>query len=211
MEKLSNLYNIKLRRLSGDKISEEDVRQAFNSDIKLILQNEHGINLTFKNEVLTSNKEFIDSKWGNFVIEYKKPSVKLGDSEREQLKKYLRDLGKYSWGILTNGIEVEVYNYSKDFDDYVIDDTISGEVNQDQVLYLCNVISNKEKIILTKNNINDLLGIERNKEIIKKLYRYLMTSKNKRTKLLYNEWQKLFNISETNDSLNEEKKGPILK
>lgn len=211
MELLSNYNNLKLRIIRGDSVSEEDVRQTLNEDIKNYLKEKYNKEIIFRNEVKTSVRQFIDSKWENFVIEYKKPKVILGEEERNQLKEYLKDLGNYSWGILTNGKEIEIYNYSFEKEEFVIDEIFSGEINEEQFRYICDIISNKEKLILTNNNINDLLGIESNKEIIRNIYSKLINSTNDRTKLFYQEWQKLFNLSEEHDSLNEEKNGEALK
>ena len=112
MELLNNVKNLKLRITKGDSVSEEDVRQAFNEDIKNYLLEKYNKKIVFRNEVKTSLRQFIDSKWENFVIEYKKTSVILGEEQRKQLKGYLNELGKYAWGILTNGKEMEIYSYS---------------------------------------------------------------------------------------------------
>ncbi|MDO4963704.1 MAG: 50S ribosomal protein L11 methyltransferase [bacterium] len=211
MEVFINLERLQLRIAKGDFISEEDVRQSLNEDIKNYLKEKYNMCITFRNEVKTSSRQFIDSKYENFVIEYKKPSVNLKDEHRNQLKNYLNDLGTYSWGILTNGKVIEIYNYSYERKDFIIDESFSGEINLEQIKYICDIISNKEKLILTVNNINDLLGLESNKNIIKKIYNKLINSTNEKTKLFYNEWQKLFNLSEDHDLLNKQKKGDALK
>ena len=211
MELLKNLKELQLRISKLDNISEEDVRQALNEDIKIFLKEKYNKDISFRNEVKTSVSTYIDSKWENFVIEYKKPSVKIGKMQRDQLFAYLKDLGPYSWGILTNGKTLEIYNYSFEMKQFVIDENYSGEVNEDQFKYICNVISNKENLILTENNINDYLGIETNRDIIKIIYNKLTESKSERTNLLYNEWQKLFNLSEEHDLLDLEKKKNVIK
>ena len=211
MELLNNVKNLKLRITKGDSVSEEDVRQAFNEDIKNYLLEKYNKKIVFRNEVKTSLRQFIDSKWENFVIEYKKTSVILGEEQRKQLKGYLNELGKYAWGILTNGKEMEIYSYSFEKKDFVIDEEFSGEINDEQFRFICDIISNKEKLILTINNINDLLGIETNKNIIKNIFNKLINSKNERTKLFYNEWQRLFNLSEEHDLLNETKFQEVLR
>ena len=208
---LDNYKNLELRIVKKELISEEDVRQAINEDIKNYLNSKYKKQITFRNEVKTSVQTFIDSKYENFVIEYKKPSVSLGDSEREQLKGYLNDLGKYSWGILTNAKELEIYSYSSAEGDFVINESLSGPINEAQFEFICNVIANKEKVVITDNNINEYLGVEPNREIIRQIFDKVINSTNLRTKLFYDEWQKLFNLSEAHDELNEEKQSTVIK
>jgi len=213
MEVLKNLRNLQLRIAVGDNsISEEDVRQALNSDIVDYLYKKYQKEITFRNEVKTNKCTFIDSKYENFVIEYKRPSVEIKEKQEEQLFEYLKSLGKYSWGIITNGKEMKIFNRSSDEDNkFVLDENYSGIINEEQFKYICDVISKKETLVLTENNINEYLGIERNKEIIKIIYNKLINTSNKRTLLLYSEWQKLFNLSDEHDKLDMEKQVDVIK
>ena len=111
-EILENLRELKLRIARNDEVTEEDVRQAINEDIKTFLKEKYNKTISFRNEKKTSLNTFIDSKYENFIIEYKKPTVSLGDSQKEQLISYLEDNGPYSWGILTNGKQLDIYTYS---------------------------------------------------------------------------------------------------
>ena len=208
---LDNLKCLKLRMSMNDHISEEDVRQAINTDIKEYLIEKYGFHILFRNEVATSVHTYIDSRYENFVIEYKAPSVNLNDENREQLKNYLRDLGKFAWGILTNAKQLEIYSYSSEDNDFVLNKKLSGEINEEQFRYICEVISNKEKLVITDLNINEYLGIDSNKEIIKRIFNLIINSTNERTKLFYDEWQKLFNLSESHDSLDLEKQAQVIK
>ncbi|MDD2496007.1 MAG: type I restriction enzyme HsdR N-terminal domain-containing protein, partial [Tissierellia bacterium] len=211
MFELKNYNQLKLRILQKDKVSEEDVRQAINLDIKSYLKEKYDMIIDFKNEVLTHKNTLIDSKYGNFIIEYKKPDVNISDKQRNQLIDYLHTLDKYSWGIITNGISLEIYHYSYEEKTFVRNDSFSGEINLEQFTYICNIIANKDNLILTENNINEILGLENNKSIIRKIYSKIIVSTNVRTKLLYSEWQKLFHISDEYDNLDLEKKHEIIK
>lgn len=208
---LTNLKNLKLRISRYDHVSEEDVRQSLNADIKDYLIEKYDFQLQFRNEVATSVHTYIDSRFENFVIEYKAPDVSLCDENREQLKKYLYDLGKYAWGILTNAKQLEIFAWSSENNDFILNDVLSGEINEEQFKYICEVISNKEKLVLTDLNINEYLGIDSNKEIIRKIFNKAFNSTNERTRLFYNEWQKLFNLSEAHDSLDKEKQAKIIE
>lgn len=207
---LDNLKNLKLRISRNDYVSEEDVRQALNSDIKEYLIEKYDFYLQFRNEVATSVHTYIDSRYENFVIEYKAPDVILCDENRNQLKEYLRDLGKYAWGILTNAKRLELYAWSSEEDDFVLNELLSGDINEEQFKYICEVISNKEKLVITDLNINEYLGIESNKEIIRIIFNKALNSSNERTLLFYNEWQKLFNLSEAHDTLDSEKQANVI-
>lgn len=208
---LSNLKNLKLRISRDDHVSEEDVRQALNSDIKDYLIEKYDFHLQFRNEVATSVHTYIDSRYENFVIEYKAPDVILCDENREQLKGYLQDLGKYAWGILTNAKQLEIFAWSSEANDFVLNESLSGDINEEQFKYICEVISNKEKLIITDLNINEYLGVDSNKEIIRIIFNKALYSSNERTLLFYNEWQKLFNLSEAHDSLDNEKQGKVIE
>lgn len=208
---LNNLKNLKLRLSRNDHVSEEDVRQALNNDIKDYLLEKYNFNILFRNEVATSVHTYIDSRYENFVIEYKAPDVNLCDENRKQLKDYLEDLGTYAWGILTNAKQLEIYVYSSEENDFVLNEKLSGEINEEQFRYICEIISNKEKLVITDLNINGYLGVDSNKEIIKKIFELAMNSTNERTKLFYDEWQKLFNLSEAHDNLDTEKQAQVIK
>lgn len=207
---LSNLKNLKLRISRNDHVSEEDVRQALNSDIKEYLIEKYNFHLQFRNEVATSVHTYIDSRFENFVIEYKAPDVILSDENRKQLKGYLEDLGKYAWGILTNAKQLEIFAWSSEDDDFILNESLSGDINEEQFKYICEVISNKEKLVITDLNINEYLGVDSNKEIIRTIFKKSLKSSNERTLLFYNEWQKLFNLSEAHDSLDNEKQAKVI-
>lgn len=216
MEVLKNLKKLQLRITANEKdISEEDVRQAINSDIKDYLYQKYNIEMTFRNEVKTENYTFIDSKYENFVIEYKRPSVRIGSKQEKQLFGYLESLGKYSFGIITNGKEMEIYSYVNEENSneskFVLDKNYSGKINEEQFKYICDVIAKKDALVLTENNINEYLGIERNKEIIKVIYNKIINTTSKKTLLLYSEWQRLFNLSDEHDKFDIQKQKDVIK
>lgn len=208
---LENLKKLQLRISKNDNVTEEDVRQALNQDIKNYIRETSGLEIDFRNEVKTSLNTFIDSKYGDFVIEYKKPSVYISDKEREQLISYLFNIGINSWGILTNGINLEIFTYSSTNKSYQRNERYSGVINESQFVYIANAISKKDSIILTENNIDLYFGLQKNKEMIKKIFNLILKSKNIRTNLLYNEWLKLFHISDANDKFDKDKKIEVLK
>jgi hypothetical protein len=207
---LENLKKIQLRISTNDNITEEDIRQSLNEDIKNYIKETSGIDVDFRNEVKTSVNTFIDSKYGDFIIEYKKPSILITDREREQLISYLEINGLNSWGILTNGIDLEIYTYSYITKKFQINVVYSGRINENQFIYISNAISKKDSIILTENNIDLYFGLQRNKNMIKKIYTLVCKSTKNRTNLLYREWLKLFHISDANDKFDKDKKREVI-
>lgn len=208
---LKQTNNIILRIKKNEQVSEEDVRQAINNDITDYLHTKYHKDITFRNEVKTSVHTFIDSKYDNFVIEYKKPTVPINDKAREQLIGYLNDLDQYSWGMITNGKEIEVYIYSFEEKKFIKYDKFSGELNETQFKYICSILADTEKLILTENNINDYLGIETNQDMIRRVYHRFTSSTSEKTKLFFKEWQRLFNLSAEHDTLDEEKKKDVIE
>lgn len=200
---------LKTQIAKKEKVSEEDVRQTFNFDLKNYVKGKYGVDFNFKNEESMSldggKVGRLDSRSGSLIIEYKKPGVSLEKEQKEQLLKYLESSNyPNAWGVLTNGIEAEIYQYSDEEQGFTINESYSGEVNKIQLDYISDIIAKKDNIIINSNNVNDILGIEKHSEIIRRIYELLDSSSNVKTKLLYSEWQKLFNLSSETDFSNDE-------
>lgn len=199
-------------------VSEEDLRQAINMDLINRVRKKYNINIIFKNEKYTGLKEdissyggYIDTKYGDIIFEYKRPTHQLNDKDREQLFGYLENkknkVNKY--GILTNGINLEIYEYNFENNRFELNNMYSGKFNEFQLIYISELLGNREKLIVSENNINELFGIYTNKKLIKRMFNILLNSKKEKTKLLFKEWQRLFNLSESYDKYDEEKKKNI--
>lgn len=212
MNKIINALQLKI--LQEEVVTEEDVRQSINNAITQNLIDKYSMRIDFKNEVKTSSNRFIDSKYGHFIIEYKRPNVTIGIKEREQLFGYLNDkkyFTKHNWGMLTNGIDVEIYNYNYEKNIFELNSDFSGRLNEAQINYVTDILANRDNLILTKENVNEILGLEKHKDIIRKMHEKLLKSTSSRTRLLYDEWLKLFNLSDEYDHLSESKKKPVIK
>ena len=210
--KMKNLRTKIKRDVKG--ISEEDVRLALNHDIEDCLKKKFKKEIHFRSEKkLNNNSRRIDSVFGNFIIEYKKPSVVLGDEELKQIIDYMDDYAQSGnkdevWGILTNGKEVQYIEYDIKNRRYDVLGNKSGELTDDKIEDVCRELAEIKKITLNKRNINDYLGLEnskRIKEIVCFLLNRIIKSKQKRTNLLYNEWERLTRLSSDKDSWNEDK------
>ena len=215
MTYFSKMKNLRMKiKKSVKDISEEDVRLALNNDIEDCLKKKFKKEIHFRSEKkLNRNSRRIDSAFGNFIIEYKKPTVSLGDKELKQIFDYMDDYAQLGnndevWGIITNGKEVKYVEYDKNNRGYNIIDNKSGELTDDKIEDICRELAEIKKITLNKRNINDYLGLEnseRIKEIIRLLLKRIMMSKLSRTNLLYNEWERLTRLSSDKDSWNEDK------
>lgn len=215
MYKFNKINNLRIRiEENKSKVTEEDVRLAINNDIEMIIKEKFNKEIHFKaEEKLKNNRRRVDSAYGNFIIEYKKPMVKLQEKEIEQLVDYLDSFGLYSkkeevWGVLTNGIEIITIVYNSKINSFDIDKSKSGKLNNDKILDICNELASIRKITLNKNTINDYLGIKSSlkiKNILSLLFNYINESTNDRTLLLYNEWERLIRLSSEKDSWNEDK------
>lgn len=210
-ENFVNFDNLNSRLSRQVKISESDLRIAIIGDIQEYVRKHYKKNIQFSNEVLTDTNKLKDSEYGDFIIEFKRPSISLTQSHREQLFGYLRDSKKESIGVLTNGIEIEIYFFSYEEGKYLRDSSFPEKISKDTLKYIGDVIAKKDNLILTQHNINEIMGVETNKEIIRKMYELLLKSDNPKTELLYKEWQKLYNLSDTYDTLDFETKEPIIK
>ena len=215
MAYFNKIKNLRTRITSNEKkVSEEDVRIAINNGIEEILDKKYKKEIHFKNELtLKNNKRRIDSAYGNFIIEYKKPSVELGDVELKQIIDYMDDYAQYGnreevWGILTNGKKIIYIEYDKKNRRYDVVTSKSGELTNDKIEDLCKDLAEIKKITLNKRNINDYLGLENSKkikEIVCILLKRISKPMNSRTKLLYNEWERLTRLSSDKDNWNEDK------
>ena len=139
---------LKTQIAKKEKVSEEDVRQTFNFDLKNYVKGKYGVDFNFKNEESMSldggKVGRLDSRSGSLIIEYKKPGVSLEKEQKEQLLKYLESSNyPNAWGVLTNGIEAEIYQYSDEEQGLTINESYSGEVNKIQLDYISDIIAKK--------------------------------------------------------------------
>ena len=96
---------LKTQIAKKEKVSEEDVRQTFNFDLKNYVKGKYGVDFNFKNEESMSldggKVGRLDSRSGSLIIEYKKPGVSLEKEQKEQLLKYLESSNyPNAWGCI---------------------------------------------------------------------------------------------------------------
>lgn len=210
LEKYKNLYK-KIVSDKEDKITEEDVRLSFTFDIENYIKVNFKKTINFSTEVkLNENSRRVDSKYGNFIIEYKRPTVAIDSKVERQLIEYLNSFAKSTykrnvWGAIINGKKIFIYEFDNDKNRYSINERISQSNIKEAFLYLCKKLANIENLLINENNINDYFGIEQKSNFVKLFYKKIIKSKNKRTNLLYNEWERLSRLSSEKDTWNTDK------
>jgi methylase of polypeptide subunit release factors len=190
-------------------INEEMIRKTLESETNDLLRSlglNENKNIIFISEERTS-KGRIDSRYKNIIIEYKKYGlldnlVKL-DEAKEQLFSYLLDKKfNYSktYGFLFDGKTMEVYVKDHLNNIKEVDKKINGKLNYKSYDFFFRTafLSNFKE--LNPLNIKEDFSIENiNKlsaNLVKSLHALLAKSNNIRTSLLFNEWQKMFKLSE---------------
>lgn len=212
---------------NGDK--EEIVRKKIELLVQSILLdstifkgNMMGLSDMFKSEkkVIIDNRQigFIDSDFKNVIIEYKRYERldKKADliEAQNQLKDYMfsDDLLKYNllWGFLTDG--KSIYIYKKESDIFETINIFSNCFNENTLDFFIRCLVNYDKKEITPFSLKDefaiLTNTTTNNSSTKKLFLELLTLKKKstnaRTTLLFTEWEKLFKLSESDATENEE-------
>ena len=226
----SQEYKVKLSEhltslLKRTKSSENEATTAsyFENEIYYFVRTTFGISIDFKKEESQSTlrHKFIgrmDAVCNNLVIEYKRRG-KL-DNEKDkakatnQLSNYLEQLlqedGNEYYGVLTDGVKIR-YVY---FQDRKIHSTNFKNINENDLdkLVLSLIDINNKKFV--PKNIVDDFKLNSYTEVSAKLAQYLFKSinekKSQKTLMLFQEWEVLFHLSETdkgqNDDINKRRK-----
>ena len=204
--------------------SEEDIRKAFENVTNNILRTIGAINndefITFKSEVATENGRRIDSKYKNIIIEYKKYKRLSNKKDHEEAIKQLHDYmndsqftGKSVYGILFDGYILEFY-FKDGHDTFSIpNDSLNGIISTKNLDYYFKIAfsSSKKEIssycLMEDFNINSQII----KDTFKILYNALVSPTNSRTKLMLDEWEKMFKLSESDNSSGDSTHPDILE
>lgn len=203
--------------------NEEELRIEFQNQLNIIartldLTKTH---LIFKNETRLKEGRS-DFLYGNTIIEYKRYNRLSNDKELseaiKQLKEYMFD-DKFKdfqmFGFIFDGVRLEHYLKTQNNE---IKKIFDGKINVTNVKKLFNTIfENGIKQVSSINIQRDFailsnggILVEHNvvTNLLKEIYNLLKKRDNKKTELLYLEWEKLFKLSEKDNgkSLDVEKR-----
>lgn len=203
------------------KNNEEDFRICFENELNELLR-ELGFIKKGYEVFLHENKRSrgrTDFQYGNTIIEYKKygtlDNKKLFNSQN-QLQNYLLDKdfkGFVMFGFLFDG--VSLYAYKKDENDKIIfDEKHSGLLNPLNLSFFISTIFQSGVRSLSPLNLkNDFGIIDKNNSLLDNdevrllaqiLFEKLKNTKLARTKLLFNEWEKLFRLAENDNGKHQD-------
>jgi hypothetical protein len=214
--KLSEHLTSLLKRTKASQ-TEATTSFAFESEIYLFVRTVFNIDIEFRKEESQSTlrHKFVgrmDAVCNNLVIEYKK----LGklDSERdkekatEQLSKYLLQLleedGNEYYGVLTDGIKIR-YVYFQDGELHLTSFKNIDENDLDKLVQSLVDLNNKKfvpKNIVEDFKLNSRTGLT--SELANYLFKSLLEKKSDKTSMLFQEWEVLFHLSETDKGQNDD-------
>ena len=214
--KLSEHLTSLLRRTKSSA-TESSIAFAFESEIYLFVRNFFNIDIDFRKEESQSTLRHkfsgrMDAVCNNLVIEYKKPSkLKTEDDKNSaitQLNNYLKQLldegsGEFH-GILTDGIKLK-YLF---FKDGAIQQTPFKNIDEsdlDKIVQFLTDINNKR--FVPKNIVEDFKLESKNNftsDLARYLFDKLINNFTGKTAMLYQEWEVLFHLSESDKGQNED-------
>lgn len=197
--------------------NEATTSDAFEKEIYYFIRSFFDIDVLFNKEVgqSTLRHKFVgrmDAVCNKLVIEYKQPGKLDKDKDKskalEQLSNYLiqlleEDNSEY-YGILTDGIKIQ-YVY---FQNAKIHSTSFKNIDEndlDKLVQSLIDISNKKFVprnIVEDFKINSINGVT--KKLAQFLYKSLINKKSDKTSMLFQEWEVLFHLSESDKGQNED-------
>jgi len=214
--KLSEHLTTLLKRTKSAD-SEADTAFAFESEIYFFVRTLFDIDLDFKKEASQSTLRHkfsgrMDAVCNNLVIEYKKIDKLKSDKDKlkaeDQLSDYLLQLlegenNEYH-GVLTDGLKIK-YIY---FQDGSLHSTPYRSIDENDLDKLVrSLVDIRNKRFVPKNIVNDFKLNTRNQTTLKLaryLFKKLLDTPSTKTTMLFEEWQVLFHLSETDKGQNED-------
>ncbi|QJP35399.1 hypothetical protein F0365_13825 [Nonlabens sp. Ci31] len=220
----SNEYKCKLSEhltslLKRTKASETEATTsfAFESEIYFFVRTVFKIDINFKKEESQSTlrHKFVgrmDAVCNNLVIEYKRlgklDKEKDKDKATEQLSEYLLQLkeedGNEYHGVLTDGIKIR-YIY---FQEGELHSTSFKNIDEDDLDKIVqSLVDLNNKKFVPKNIVDDFKLNSRNgltAELANYLFKSLNEKKSDKTSMLFQEWEVLFHLSETDKGQNDD-------
>ena len=205
-----------LLKRTKSALSEADVAFAFESEIYFFIRTEFKIEIDFKKEIgqSTLRHKFqgrIDAFCNNLVIEYKKRGKLDSQADKtkaeQQLSNYLTQLnvnGNEYYGVLTDGIKIQ-YIY---FQGGKLHNTSYKNIDEKDLDKLVrSLIDFQNKKFVPLNIVNDF-KLESEKQITlnltKNLFKTIIENPSAKISMLFQEWQSLFHLSETDKGQNED-------
>lgn len=214
--KLSEHLTTLLKRTKSSE-NEASVAFSFESEIYLFVRTVFNIDINFRKEESQSTLRHkftgrMDAVCNNLVIEYKRQGKLDTDKDKkkafEQLSNYLNQLleedkNEY-YGILTDGIKIKYVYYQngqlestpyKNIDETDLDKIIKSLVD----------LNNKR--FVPKNIVEDFkLNSQSEVSILlaRYLFKSLLANKSAKTSMLYQEWEVLFHLSESDKGQNDD-------
>lgn len=220
--KLSEHLTSLLKRTKASR-TEATTSFAFESEIYFFVRTVFNIDIDFRKEESQSTlrHKFVgrmDAVCNNLVIEYKKlgklDSEKDKEKATEQLSEYLLQLleedGNEYHGVLTDGIKIR-YIYFQDGEIHSTSFKNIDEGDLDKLIQSLVDLNNKR--FVPKNIVEDFKlnsRTELTSELANYLFKSLNDKKSDKTSMLFQEWEVLFHLSETdkgqNDDINKRRK-----
>jgi len=194
-----NIQNeIKIRDLQ--KHSEYELRHLLREEVEGILKQ-----LNYKKPIYFE-EEKIDILMGDIVVETKrfgslKDGTRFLENAKKQIKEYMRK-HLAPFGILTD--LKKIYFFELDDNKNINEIKRKDDFDYDNFCYFLDiVIGERKKYISEKSLLADFGYVNNNsliKESLKKLFSILTNSQNRKTKMIFSEWKKLFNLAETTNT-----------
>jgi len=197
---MNNIYNELVKSLQGTK-TEEDLK------MKLIL----ALSSIKPKEIdkFDYEKNRTDIAYKDTIIETKsygritKSNFPQWD---KQIKNYMKT-NEYPYGILFDGKVIYFYEMDKNGEIYILNDDTDTQFNFKNFAYMIDLLFNKDnlnkpKFFIAQNLVNDFGNLKNNsemKDFLKQLM-ILLDKDNKKKDLFFNEWEKLFRLSETDNN-----------
>lgn len=220
----SNEYKCKLSEhltslLKRTKASENEASTsfAFESEIYLFVRTVFSVDINFRKEESQSTlrHKFIgrmDAVCNNLVIEYKKLGKLEKDNDKvkatKQLSDYLIQLreedGNEYHGVLTDGIKVR-YVYFQEGELHSTSFKNIDENDLDKLVQSLVDLNNKK--FVPKNIVDDFKlnsRTELTSELANYLFKSLIEKRSDKTSMLFQEWEVLFHLSETDKGQNDD-------
>lgn len=197
--------------------TEASIASAFESEIYFFVRTVFKIKPEFRKEESQSSLRHkfsgrMDAVCNNLVIEYKRPDKLSNDKDKQkaiaQLSDYLTQLlqndGREYHGVLTDGIKIK-YVY---FQEGKIHSTAFKNIDEDDLDKLVrSIVDINNKRFVPLNIVSDF-KLDSNSnvtfDLANYLFKSLMTKKSVKTSMLYQEWEVLFHLSESDKGQNED-------
>lgn len=197
----------KVQTAANSGSTEATIASTFEIALYEVIKRSFGLEIHPQKEKNTSNRLVsqgrIDSSYGEFIIEFKKPQTfktRLQQNKAaRQLENYLLDFWETNTsdclGFLTDGTQGQFIRVEQG---EVHHEAIS-ELNTSDIDRITRIIRSQDQVALTPANLlNDFCqptGSALFERVARTFYAHLSQSKSQRTQLLFEEWKQLFRLA----------------